>query len=179
MAHKATIGTSLVGHSNTTLRQANRNRTSQPLTRGVDVNLPGDRRGTLGMASPITSPYDIATPGFGATFASERARSIVTMGTWRQVDGGWAIRTQYGMLRLIKGQVMLNRDMLGYCGNIVSQAARDDVLTHVIAGTLPQSAIRSEKSKVVRTAKAYIGGLIEFAVCQVTLEPMRVCDHCH
>lgn len=29
------------------------------------------------------------------------------------------------------------------------------------------------------TPKPYTGGAIEIAVCQVTLEPKRVCDHCH
>lgn len=179
MAKHATIGNSQVGRKNTTLKQANRNRSSQPVQRGVDVNLPGDRRGTLGMSTPVTAPYDIASPALGKTFESKLAQSIVPQGTWRQVDGGYMIRTQVGYLRLIKGMVLLNTTKLGYCGNIVSQKSRDEVLTHVIAGTLPQSPIRSEKSKVERMAKAYVGGLIEFEVCQVTLEPVRACDHCH
>lgn len=128
---------------------------------GTDVNLPGDRRGAMGASLPMTAIYSVTSAAYGVQFASKLARSIVVQGPWRQVDGGYTIRTQAGLLKLIRGTVILNAEHLGYCGNIISQTARDEIITHVIAGTLPQVPVRSEKSgSRSKVAKAYMGGEI-------------------
>jgi hypothetical protein len=183
MGKHAVIGNSQVGHKNQTLKQANRFRTSHPTQYGRDVNLPGDRRGAAGFAVPVTSVYDISSPAYGTKFSSPTAQQIVTRGVWRKDDHGWVIATvKHGMLRVSKGIVLLNRDVLGYVDmtTLTSIAGRDNVVTMVIAGTVPQEMIKRDKAeKVAKVVKAYVGGLIEGARCMFTGEPANACYCCH
>lgn len=56
-----------------------------------------------------------------------------------------------------------------------------DKLFAVLVADLPvaRPSRVTPADKRVKASKDYTGGAIEFAVCQVTLEPARVCDHCH
>jgi len=136
------------------VKATDRRYTSNPMQTGTDtrviLNGVADKRGYMGAAAPMTSPYDIASPALGKEFASPLAKSIVTRGTWRKIDNGWIIATQrHGMLRVVKGLVMLNRDKLGCIdmSTLTSQAGRDNLLTMVIAGTVPQEMIKRDKPK--------------------------------
>lgn len=139
-----------IGNSNTRaprVRATDKRYTSMPLTLGRDVTtvliaangLPvRDRRGHMGATTPASAPYDIASDALGTTFESTMARSIVIAGEWRKADSGWAIRTQLGMLKVIRGVVTLNGETLGRVNakTVASQRGRSDIITKVIAGTL-------------------------------------------
>lgn len=147
MGFHATIGNSQTRAPR--VRATDKRYTSHAPTLGRDVTvvliaangLPvRDKRGHMGATTPVTAVYDIASDALGKTFASSAARSIVTSGEWRKDSGTWSIRTQQGMLRISKGVVSLNGEILGKVNakEVASQRGRFDVITKVIAGTLPR-----------------------------------------
>lgn len=163
MGHHAIIGDPSKHKLAPRVRVTDRRYTSQPLTTGTDVNLPGDKRGYMGASLPMTAVYNLKADAVGQEFKSKLAKSIVTVGDWHQNDRGtWIMATQkHGLIRVTKGAVLVNRDLVGYVPmtGMVTKAGRENVITGIIAGTLPQAKVESVKSEASeRTAKAYTGG---------------------
>jgi hypothetical protein len=152
MGHHATIGRSL--RPAPRVKVTDRRVMSNPVQLGNDVrvilNGVADKRGYMGAGIPATSPQDIASPALGAEFKSPLAKSVVTVGDWRKTKDGWMIFTQrHGYLRAVNGIVMLNRDKLGHIDmtTLTSKTGRDNLITMVIAGTVPQVMIKRDKPK--------------------------------
>jgi len=160
MGFHATINAGTDAFGNNKIKRAPRVRvtdkrwTSNAVQTGNDtrviLNGVADKRGYMGATTPLTAPYDIASPALGREFSSALAKSIVTRGEWRKDEHGWKIATQrHGLLRVVKGTVMLNRDKLGCIdmSTLTSKAGRDSLITMVIAGTVPQVMIKRDKPK--------------------------------
>ena len=123
------------------VRATDKRYTSQALETGRDVRLPGDKYGHMGATTPMSAPYDIASPALGAQFTSRLARSIVVRGDWRTpAKGQRTIATQLGTLKISGGKVTLNGEYLGRANmkTMATIAGRELLITQVIAGTLTQ-----------------------------------------
>jgi hypothetical protein len=143
MGFHATIGTSQTPAPRVKAFDRHMTVSGNPMQIGYDVrtriNGVSDKHGTPAWTTPVTAPWDIATPGFGAQFVSHMARSIVVRGDWRKPARGlWTIQSQMGMVKVTGGKVFLNGEYLGQVDmkTLSSKEGKNRVLTQIIAGTL-------------------------------------------
>lgn len=187
MGKHATQGTGLVGRKNTTLKQAskymsaNRVRNAADMASEVSVEhfaplpeLPLMHASPFTGINPIngqdftqvgTNTYKLRVrEGFiGLRRITVKPKDGKSFGVWVASYGGRQVP-----LLTNKGQALGFGDAKDKLFAMLIAESRQPRPTHVFAA-----------DKRVKAEKAYVGGSIEFDVCQVTLEPVRVCDHCH
>lgn len=187
MGKHATQGRSLVGHKNTTLKEASKYVTAQRIRNARDMasevtverfaplpELPVEHANPFTGINPVhgqdftqvgTTTYKLRVrEGFiGLRRITVKPKDGKAFGVWVASYAGRQIP-----LLSNKGQALGFGDAKDKLFAMLISESRQPRVTHV-----------SPADKRVKAAKVYTGGSIEFDVCQVTLEPTRVCDHCH
>jgi hypothetical protein len=187
MGKHATQGTGLVGRKNTTLKQGSKYAMQQRIRHAGDmasevqterfepiIGFDPIRAAAFTGINPIagqdftqvgTNTYKLRVrEGFiGLRRITVKPKDGKAFGVWVASYGGAQIP-----LLSNRGQALNFAD------------AKDKLFALLITNTGPvkvRNVFAADKRP--KAVKEYTGGGIEFDVCQVTLEPARVCEHCH
>jgi hypothetical protein len=189
MGKHAVIGRSLVGHKNTTLKQGARHAANNRIRSARD------------MASEVTvETFDPDLLAATAVYVSNPFTGIdpITGQDFTQVGtNAYKLRVREGFVGLrsisvkpkdgkafrvwIASYAGRQMPLLSNKGQALGFAdAKDKLFALLIVESAPRKVTHvTPADKRDKVIKPYTGGAIEFAVCQVTLEPARICDHCH
>jgi hypothetical protein len=192
MGKHATQGTALVGHKSTTLKQGARHAANQRIYMAASLA----SEVTVEHFEPITgfdpsrpNPFQGINPVYGQAFTQTGPNTYKL-----RVKDEYGVDCYVGMIRItVKPQdgKAFGIWVASYAGRKVplltnkGQAlgtadARDKLFAMLITGNTSIKAKGvTPGDRKPKAIKPYYGGAIEFATCQVTMEPMRVCDHCH
>lgn len=192
MGKHATQGRSLVGHKNQTLKHGARHAANVRVYNAASMasEVTTDYMPVMDMPElPRKSPFTGINPVYGQDFTRtgnnvyklrvrDNAGLDCYIGLMRQTvkpKDGKAFGIWVASYAGYKFPLLSNKGQaLGFAD---AKAKLMQVLIADLSVARPQRVFAADKK--IKTPKAYVGGLVEMLVCQVTLEPVRVCDCGH
>jgi hypothetical protein len=192
MGRHATQGRSLVGHKNTALKQGAKHEANARVYNAASMasEVTVEYMPVMDMPElPRKSPFTGINPVYGQDFTKTGTNTYklrvrdnegrdcyigITRQTVKPKDG-----KAFGVW--IASYAGYKFPLLANKGQALGFADAKSKLMQVLIADLSVSrpARVFAADKVVKAAKAYTGGMIEMLVCQITLEPARVCDCGH
>jgi hypothetical protein len=192
MGRHATQGNSNVGHKNTALKHGAKHAANQRVYMAATLASEVTVQRFTPMDFPELdrrSPFTGINPVYGQDFTQTGTNTYKLrvrdnegrdcyVGVMRQTvkpKDGKAFGVWIASYAGYKFPLLANKGQaLGFAD------AKSKLMAVLIIGqTVTRPARVTPAAKAVKTPKPYYGGGVPMAVCQDTLEPVRVCDHCH